>query len=196
MKKIITILAVALVIIIALSALALSSLSKSFLFSKELTVATLSESIASHASVVYDANVTDSKTYIGELFIRIEPNSLEDNQKNMVFSIGHKANTELDTVVLTFSSREIALVYFGGMPSVEYSYSTSPDSITVTIDVQKALGSLQSTLEFDLILNTVNSYSTNLLFSADILMHYMEPLQLTALRAHTSFNTYIPETNS
>jgi hypothetical protein len=117
MKKIITILAVALVIIIALSALALSSLSKSFLFSKELTVATLSESIASHASVVYDANVTDSKTYIGELFIRIEPNSLEDNQKNMVFSIGHKANTELDTVVLTFSSREIALVYFGGMPS-------------------------------------------------------------------------------
>jgi len=185
------------VIMLVFSLLAFSSVSKRFIFSKELAVREVADSFDNPYEPNY--NFTDSSNYVGNLFFRMERDFYNNSENKVYIDIQHVRTTELDSIVFLFKSPNLASVFLDtNYPlGVTYVFSRSFDTFTIEATNLGGLGVIGGTAEagnifFNFVLKSGPSHSNSLLFSAELSMHYMTPLQLTSMKASISLNTNIP----
>jgi hypothetical protein len=187
-------LAAILVILVVFFALVLSSVTQRFLFTRDLIMTAFEGNGESYYTPTYQFNMSDSNNYLGFFYFRMEYIPPNQSSNSVYISIEHLENTKLDSIVFRFSSEQVGAVYLDTSDPVDVSYSSSRDIDSFTTRAEFGeLGTLQGDLVFQFILQDVPYKNNNLFFTADITMHYMTPLQLTALKAQVSISTTIPQ---
>jgi hypothetical protein len=186
-------LTIILVAIVVFSAIAYSSATETFPFSKTLTVREVDSGNASYYEPIFYFNITDSGKSLGYLYFRIEAIPPNQSSNTVYIDFQHSGNTKLDSIVFRFSSPEVTRVYLDMSDPVTVAYTSSRDfnSFSVKADFGE-LGTLQGANVYQFILYDNRAKSSNLYFTADISMHYMNPLELTSLKAQVTLNTIIP----
>ena len=179
--------------IIVISALAYSSATERFLFSKDLTVKESNSGSISYYEPNFTFNITDSNNYLGSLYFRMEAIPPNQSSNTVYIDFGHSGNTKIDSIVFHFSSPEVTSIYLDMSGPVDVAYSSSRDinSFSIKADFGE-LGTLQGSNFYQFILLDATNKPSNLYFSADISMHYMSLFELTSLKAHVTVNTVIP----
>ena len=187
------VLALIFVALVIFSTIAYSSASETFWFSRSLTVKELAVGQSSYYQPDFYFNVTDSGKYLGSLYFRMEAVPPNQSSNTAYVDFQHSGNTELDSIVFRFSSPEVTRVYLDMSDPVTVSYTPSRDlrSFSVKADFGE-LGTLQGANTYQFILYENGAKSSSLYFTADISMHYMNPLELTSLKAHVALNAVIP----
>lgn len=189
--------AILIAILTVLGFVAFFSETETFLLTNDLTV--VSSYNGEYFSQLYSFNLSDSNKVVGNVFFTMYY-ILPGQFTNMVFiDIGHKENTELDKVIFTFTSPKLMSVSvdMGSPHGISYTSSrASPNTFTIIAYNFGELGTVQASLRFRFLFDDIISENdSSLSFSADIFMHYMIPLQLTALKGHVEIHTGIPQAN-
>jgi hypothetical protein len=185
------ILSVIISLLIVFSAFAYVSSQNAFLFSKELTIIKVSDEPNNYEPDFY-FNLTDSGKYVGSLYVRVEPIPKNSSSNTVYVDFQHKGNTKLDSIVFRFQSQQVTRVYLDMSDPVSVTYSPSRDLNSYSVKAEFGeLGTLQGSNVYQFILYDYGLKS-NLYFSAEISMHYMNFLETTALKANVGLNTVIP----
>ena len=184
---------VVLVLVVALSVLALISYSERFIYFEELAASTIrlqnGQYISSYASNFTDRNGNSIASI--DLILRNTFTTLPTGEAWLI--LHHAENVEIDSMVLNFKSPTIMSIYLKSDPSdVGYSFWREVDGITLKVEDFRWLGKAKGDADFNLIFQNMQDKSNDLTFTIDLLMHYKAPIQLTGIRAYTSVNMLIP----
>jgi hypothetical protein len=180
-----------LILLIVFSTLVYVSSQRIFLFSRELTIIKVSGE-PNNLEPEFYFNVTDSGKYVGSLFVRVEPITKNSSSNTVYVDFQHSGNTQLDSIVFRFQSQQVTRVYLDMSDPVSVTYSPSRDLTSYSVKAEFGeLGTLQGSNVYQFILYDFGPKS-NLYFSAEISMHYMNFLETNALKANIGLNTEIP----
>lgn len=183
-----------LIIIIGFSTLATLSITKPFLYTKQLTAETILLTNGQFRSD-YHGRFLDSGNEVATVFFRSEKLHTSFPSNEVIFSLTHAENVELDSMTLKFKSPTILFVYLktNDPQNILYSFSREPmDTFVINVEDFRWLGKVKGSAHFDFILQTIENRPNDLLLSIDIAMHYKTPIQLTGLNAQTTINMRIP----
>ena len=189
----IIILGIVLVAVIVFSALFAVSLTQSFPFTTDLNVIARQGNGSDPNEPTYVFDFNDSNNRVGIFTFRLEPAFPNGPSSHDVYTeYMHLGNTKLDSITFQFNTPGVSNVYLdmGDPIGVSYISTRGYNSYTVTATFYE-LGTLQGANYYKFILTNLPSTSS-LSFYANIRMHYMTPLQLTALRAQMSIQTTVP----
>jgi hypothetical protein len=193
MKKAWIILIAIFAIFVVSIAIMLPSITQKYLFTKGLTV-TLIQGNGTGIEPNYYYNITDNGKLVGKFLLRVEYIPPNESSNQIYIDYEHLGGTKLDSIVFQFSSQEVYQVYLDVFDPGGVTYSPSRSANTYTVKANFGeLGTLQGSDTYHFILYDDPSKANNLHFTADISMHYMEPIQWTALNAHIDVNTVIPK---
>ena len=180
-----------LILLIIFSALAYVYSQEVFLFSKELTVVKVSGEPNNYEPEFY-YNITDSGKYLGSLLVRIDPIPKNGSSNRVYVDFQHMGNTQLDSIVFRFQSRQVTRVYVDVSDPVSITYSPSRDVTSYSVKAEFGdWGTLQGSAHYQFILFDDGPEAT-LYFSVEISMHYMNFLEMTKLKANVGLNSVIP----
>lgn len=176
------------VLLLAFSSLiVLASASQKYLFNRNLQITNFAQSDSEDSYVAF---VTDSGQNLSHIFIRIEHPAVNSNRVPILFSMWHAENTELDSLTLRFSTEPsvTTLLFEATSYNMPLEFHQTGKDVLFSVKDLGLYGEGTVTLDFTLI-----KYSSgNLVISVDFSMHYVSPLQLTALNGHSSLNTQLP----
>jgi hypothetical protein len=187
------ILSLVLILLIVISAFIYATSSQQFLFTKTLTVSKISATEPNDVQPTFYFNITDSGKYLGTLYFRMDPIPPNGTSNNVYVNFQHSGNTRLDSIVFHFKSHEVSRVYMDMSDPVTVTYTPSRGINSYAIKTEFGeLGNMQGSNVYQFILYDFGPKSSNLYFSAEISMHYMNFLELTALKANVELNAIIP----
>jgi hypothetical protein len=193
MKKAIIILIAILAIFVIATSIMLPSITQKYPFTKGLTV-TLIQGNDTGYEPNYYYNITDNGKLVGKFFFRVEYIPPNGSSNQIYIDYEHLGGTKLDWIVFRFSSQEVHRVYLDMSDPVGVTYNPSRSTNTFAVKANFGeLGTLQGSNTYQFVLYDDPSKTNNLFFTADISMHYMEPIQWTALSAQVTVNTIIPK---
>lgn len=189
----ITLLALLLVVIIAVSSMVFVSSVELFPFKRDVSFDTIEQSDADLVQFMYYGNATDARTTVASLYIRVEQEF--NNQRRVYVDVQHEGNTELDTVTLKFQSSDISSVAFEGYSSTSYSIKRNGAEFIAVVNYERTLGIMEASTPLNFFVTTIGSGDGDfsLYLQTDMYMHYKQPLELTQLKVTKGLNINLPQ---
>jgi hypothetical protein len=159
-----------------------------FILSKDLHVT----DFAPRDVDAYVAYVNDSEAEVAYIYVRVEHPVPNSHRVPIMFSIWHTEDTELDSLVLKFSTDQYVTSVYTEASSYNWPESRFYREGTQTILAINDMGWYGvGTVTLNFILFT-DPHSENLGLVIDFSMHYNTFMQLTSLKGHTNLYTQIP----
>jgi hypothetical protein len=140
----------------------------------------------------YIAYVNDSKVEVAHIYVRVEHPMPNSHRVPILFSIWHTEDTELDSLVLRFSTDQYVTSVYTEASSYNWPESRFYREGRQTILAVNDMGWFgvgTVTLNFMLF---ADSHSENLGLIMDFSMHHEAFMQLTSLKGHANLYTPIP----
>lgn len=181
------------IVTLALMTLVLASETQNFVFSKNLHVGDFVAEDDSHY-----ANVTDGEVRIVGIYVRVEHPPPDSPYIPILVSIWHTEDTELDSMVLTFSTYPNHMTLYleapqSSWPENQFRQTDHTQGIIYSVQDLGLYGTGTVTLNFRMVQFSHDSSENNLHFTVEFSMHQKTFLQLTSLRAYAA--VYIPVPN-
>lgn len=179
-----------LIIGVVFTGLFTASMTQNFIFTSDLRVEGVEKN--DNTSILH---VFDGQTFLGAIYLRIEPQivGLQQNWVMLSFSLFYN-QTELDSVKIRFSGGNGHVSVYREATSYTWEHQFHTEGGDAVLDVPDLGWFGQSTATLDFILFPHDA--TNLVVDMQLSMHRTTPLQLTSLKAQVHIDAPIPQVNA